>query len=345
MQTRAQTKGETVNTRRSSFFPKRGETSGFFQPTPVPVNMIDAGASIQRKCAACEQEELQRKEAQGERGSQEASSLVDHVVSSPGDAMDAGTRTFMENRFGYDFSDVKIHTNDVAAKSASAINALAYTNGNNIAFNKGQYDPGSEKGNRLLAHELTHVIQQGGDAGRISRQEEEEQDTNFTSDPDPCTYSGTANREREVHLNLALHSVRVYTGRTTFTQFDNLITGPSTRSLARANDWCHMYRVQGHQSVSGNGLLNFVNYCGEFGFHSNFWRKRRGGRTVIERIPGAESHGCARLHDADSTSTSTGDSRAFYDMVQDGDCVRIYSRSDWRPPTFKPCRDDADCTP
>jgi hypothetical protein len=66
----------------------------------------------------------------------------------------------MENRFGYDFSQVRIHTDQIAAKSASAINALAYTSGNDIVFNQGQYAPGISGGKQLLAHELTHVVQQ-----------------------------------------------------------------------------------------------------------------------------------------------------------------------------------------
>ena len=66
----------------------------------------------------------------------------------------------MENRFGYDFSRVKIHTDTVATKSAQSINALAYTSGNNIVFDEGQYSPNTANGKKLLAHELTHVVQQ-----------------------------------------------------------------------------------------------------------------------------------------------------------------------------------------
>src|SRR5262249_51142380 len=59
-----------------------------------------------------------------------------------------------------DFSDVKIHTDHAASKSAQSINALAYTTGNNIVFNQNQFSPESESGKKLLAHELTHVVQQ-----------------------------------------------------------------------------------------------------------------------------------------------------------------------------------------
>lgn len=78
-------------------------------------------------------------------------------------------RNFYEPRFGYDFSNVRPHTDPVDAKSAQSINALAYTSGNNIVFNKGQYSPETESGKRLLGHELTHTIQQASAVEAISR--------------------------------------------------------------------------------------------------------------------------------------------------------------------------------
>ena len=78
-----------------------------------------------------------------------------------GRALDAGTRAFFEPRFGYDFSRVRIYSDEQAAESAHAIGALAYTTGPNIAFAGGRYCPETGEGRRLLAHELTHVVQQG----------------------------------------------------------------------------------------------------------------------------------------------------------------------------------------
>jgi hypothetical protein len=66
----------------------------------------------------------------------------------------------MESRFGYDFTNVRIHTNDRAARSAQYMTAVAYTLGNDIVFGKGRYQPNTLEGRRLLAHELTHVVQQ-----------------------------------------------------------------------------------------------------------------------------------------------------------------------------------------
>jgi hypothetical protein len=76
----------------------------------------------------------------------------------------------LEPRFGYDFSRVRIHADVAAAESARALNALAYTSGQDIVFDSGQFRPGSPAGQKLLAHELTHVVQQTGKSGRIQRQ-------------------------------------------------------------------------------------------------------------------------------------------------------------------------------
>jgi hypothetical protein len=91
--------------------------------------------------------------------------VVQEVLSSSGQPLDAGTRAFMEPRFGRDFSHVRLHTDAKAAESAQAVNALAYTVGNQIAFGAGRYAPESLEGRKLLAHELTHVVQQSGRSG------------------------------------------------------------------------------------------------------------------------------------------------------------------------------------
>lgn len=131
-----------------------------------------AGAAIQRACscggacAECREEEkplVQRKASaesatcHGETG---APPIVEEVLRSPGRPLDAATRAFMEPRFGRDFSYVRVHTDMRAAQSAVALNALAYTSGWDIAFAPGQFQTGDTRGRQLLAHELTHVVQQ-----------------------------------------------------------------------------------------------------------------------------------------------------------------------------------------
>jgi hypothetical protein len=91
---------------------------------------------------------------------EEQRSPVLDVVGSGGQSMDEGVRTDMEARLGHDFSDVRLHTDDRADSSARSVSADAYTVGSDIVFQRGAYDPGSAAGQTLLAHELTHVVQQ-----------------------------------------------------------------------------------------------------------------------------------------------------------------------------------------
>jgi hypothetical protein len=93
-----------------------------------------------------------------QRGTAPAS--VDQALASPGRPLEPSLRQDMEQRFGYDFSQIRVHTDAKAAESARAVNARAYTIGRNIVFGSGQFSPHNQKGQILLAHELTHVIQQ-----------------------------------------------------------------------------------------------------------------------------------------------------------------------------------------
>lgn len=144
-------------------------------PMPSQVNFLSTNNTFQRKCAHCEEEEKQlQKKGTGTDSNVTAPPIVHDVLnSSAGKSLDAGTRAFMEPRFNYDFSSVKVHDNDLAAKSANSINALAYTSGNNVVFNSGQYNTSSDSGKRLLAHELTHVVQQEGMKSAIQKQDGE----------------------------------------------------------------------------------------------------------------------------------------------------------------------------
>jgi hypothetical protein len=82
------------------------------------------------------------------------------VGSGGGDALDDATRTDMEARLGHDFGDVRVHTDIKASESARSVNAHAYTVGNDIVFQRDRYAPGTDEGREMLAHELTHVVQQ-----------------------------------------------------------------------------------------------------------------------------------------------------------------------------------------
>ncbi|MBN2118637.1 MAG: DUF4157 domain-containing protein [Anaerolineales bacterium] len=99
---------------------------------------------------------------------------IAETLGQAGQPLDASTRSFMEPRFGFDFSRVRIHSDAQAAKSAATAEARAFTIGNHIVFGASQYTPGSQASRSLLAHELTHVVQQsrpgGTPQGLIQRQ-------------------------------------------------------------------------------------------------------------------------------------------------------------------------------
>ena len=149
------------------------------QPAAQPAIAPIKGVVLQRKCAcggapgvdgectACRQKRLRRKPA-GQAETTGVPPIVHEVLRSPGQPLDPATRAFMEPRFGHDFSAVQVHTDAQAAQSARAVNALAYTVGRDVVFATGQYAPGMRASQRLLAHELTHVVQQSAD-GALQR--------------------------------------------------------------------------------------------------------------------------------------------------------------------------------
>ncbi len=99
-------------------------------------------------------------QSNGQVGAAPAS--VDHALASHGSPMQPALRQDMEQRFGYDFSRVRVHTGMAAEQSARDVNAHAYTVGQNIVFGAGRFAPGTREGRQLIAHELTHVAQQSG---------------------------------------------------------------------------------------------------------------------------------------------------------------------------------------
>jgi outer membrane protein OmpA-like peptidoglycan-associated protein len=141
---------------------------------PDPNISIAVGPSqISRKCPACEEEAktLRTKSATPPKfAADRAPNIVSEVLRSPGQPLEAGARSFFKPHFGRDFSNVRIHDDPQAAASARAIGALAYTAGHHVVFGAAQYQPGTSAGRQLLAHELTHVVQQHGtDDQRVQR--------------------------------------------------------------------------------------------------------------------------------------------------------------------------------
>ena len=120
------------------------------------------GNKVQRKVAhSGEETQLIRKETNSDATvTDKSAENYINSIDGKGKDLSKNERSFFEPRFGYDFSNVKVHVNDAARQSAKSINALAYTYGNNIVFGENQYQPDTKSGKTLIAHELTHVVQQ-----------------------------------------------------------------------------------------------------------------------------------------------------------------------------------------
>ena len=111
-----------------------------------------------------EHEIMQTRRVQANDGGETVIPTIVHkVLRAPGQPLDSATRRFFELRFRHDFRQVRVHTDAKAIASAQAVNARAYTVGQEIVLGRGQYAPETGAGRRLLAHELTHVVQQSSE--------------------------------------------------------------------------------------------------------------------------------------------------------------------------------------
>ena len=134
-----------------------------------PIFDSNADADVQMKCAACEEEDAVQRAAHTDlssgthEGGTADSSFESSLASSKGSgsALPTDTRQKMESGIGADFSGVRVHTGSEAAQLSDSIGAQAFTHGNDVYFNEGKYNPSTTEGAHLLAHELTHTVQQG----------------------------------------------------------------------------------------------------------------------------------------------------------------------------------------
>jgi hypothetical protein len=151
----------------------RLHTASFGRSTGSDIRKPLVAGVLQRKCACGQHtsggqqcEECKKKGMTLQRQSNSSAManpvppVVHDVLNSPGQPLDASARAFLEPRFEHDFSNVRVHTDETAAASAKAFNAAAYTVGRDLVFAAGQYSPATSEGRKLVAHELTHVLQQ-----------------------------------------------------------------------------------------------------------------------------------------------------------------------------------------
>lgn len=251
----------------------------FFQPAPT----------IQRKCEKCEEddkkvqrqpekkeeekimkkeeekkeEKLMKKEEKEEEKLQKkeaglsstSSTGVSNYVSSingKGNSLPANANQFFSSKMGYDFSNVKIHTDQTAAESAKDVNAKAYTIGNNIVFNEGQFNTESNEGKKLMAHELVHVIQNNeGPKNKIKRQVEAEEISEAATPLPDVHFEGegdfTKNTTHEGNCNGV--SVR----GSTSANYSNNFSSSGTQQVSKNCEGC-----TGAQCVTSTGTVASV---------------------------------------------------------------------------------------
>jgi hypothetical protein len=143
---------------------------------PIQHVCLDGVDHLRRQSLEEEEDMLQAKAKSGQTPGK-APNLGGEVaaITKGGRQLSTSERTFFEPRMGYDFGAVRIHTDGDAQRSARRLNARAYTVGSDIVFGRGEYVPQTKRGKALLAHELTHVLQQSaGLRDRVRMQRDDE---------------------------------------------------------------------------------------------------------------------------------------------------------------------------
>jgi hypothetical protein len=179
----------------------------FFGETAAPA-FFQPATGIQRKCASCEDEDKQvkRQADKKEQPRMDGVAAGEYLnnLQGKGASLPLQDQQFFGSRMQHDFSDVKIHTGTEAAQSAASIHAQAYTYGNHIVFNEGKYNTQSAEGKHLMAHELTHVIQQSQGAQGSTNASVQRQATRQPATPRPaavvCDRNVVAAVRQEAHI-------------------------------------------------------------------------------------------------------------------------------------------------
>ncbi len=200
-----------------------------------------------------------------------APGIVHQLLRAPGQSMDAETRAFVEPRFGRDFGHIRIHADSTAARSAKEINARAYTAGNSIVFAEGQFAPHSAGGRSLLAHELAHTVQQGGQPQLIQRSPDKDDDDSAPSKPRDATVTQNTQGNKVIYRE-QLNRGREHALLVRIIDFG--IFPPSVQE--------RLYRGQELPSLRGNKMeLSWVDVTKE--------AQRNGPVSVDWNMPGLET--------------------------------------------------------
>jgi len=260
-----------------------------------------------------------------------------------GSSLPDKVRSSMESRFGVDFSQVRIHTDSNTVQMAQELNAAAFTNGRDIFFNSGRYDPHSQSGKRLLAHELTHVIQQS--ATKSILRKPFPQQLRISRIILHHTDLIPLQRQVEVHVNLRQpQRVKLFRRGEDNIVFSPVSAGRATESLIRPEPYSITKRTDPTARIGRWGLQYFAIFHDGIGFHSNIayplrrtlcadrrryctprsdLDRRIEWRLTVDGTP--RSHGCVRMRHSNAIS--------LFNAVSDGTPVRVYKRRNWRNPS------------
>ena len=280
---------------------------------------------------------------EGPRWSPE-SGTADRIASAHrgGRPLPYSARSFIAPRFGYDFSKVRVHTDDRSDQLSRELGAAAFTIGNNVFFRSGRFDPQGNNGRRLLAHELTHVVQQNGGhrattGGTLAQR--------FPSSGPITPVKAKIQRQVEVHVNLyGKDTVRVYRkGKKTkkYRASAGKKSTPTKQGTFRLTK-----RKDATKKVGVWGLQYFATFKGGQGFHSTqsyptrataceYVHKKycKSKSQLDQRVfhllkadGAARSHGCVRLNPTDALK--------LFNMVSDGTTVKIYNEKTWKKPSW-----------
>lgn len=281
----------------------------------TPMASMTPIAAIQRKCEQCEKEEKVNRKETGTSGGFTAPPSVSRAISRSGQALEPAAKSFMETRFNRKFDGVQVHTDGEAANSARDISAKAYTSGNHIVFGEGQYQPNTEGGRHLLAHELTHVVQQNGGAMQEIQRDKtgkSQEPISPKKKPEPpkkkIVVDLTTQKATLFEGDKEVKSMQVSTGKkghetTTSTHAKPFTIGEKDKNHASSTYGKCVDAKGVKQSDSSNGAKGCGKGLKYVGAPMPFFQRFNGGEGFhVGKVDadGHDSHGCVRLNEGDA---------------------------------------------
>ncbi|WP_298547904.1 DUF4157 domain-containing protein [uncultured Aquimarina sp.] len=223
------------------------------------VQAMEEEESVQAKCDECENEESVQKmgeEEEVQTKSKSNSPIESKLKNSKGkgNPISGDTKNEMESGFGADFSNVNIHTDANAIQMSQELGAQAFTHGNDVYFNKGKYNPNSKSGKHLLAHELTHTVQQSGMVNKkIQKKHKLENDPKDAPSAMSCNIANSSASGIQMSINHGIGS-------------SNLSASDKSMLSNLAMNWhasggTDVIRIDGFASIDGKPELNWGLSC------------------------------------------------------------------------------------